>query len=861
MEIINISQTEWSVRGYWPWVPLLKNSMELGQELMGVTDWIPATVPGGVHYDLFRAGLIEHPYYEMNSLHCEWVENRWWVYRTSFKRPSEAGSLIELVCKGLDYEASIYVNNKHLGDHEGMYHQAIFDITEICREHETLHLQILLKHAPDEMGQIGLTSKTYTQKSRFGYKWDFSTRLVNLGLWDDVELRVHQAYSLANAFLVSDVEGNRGVVRGTVDIQNNEHADNKERLRLVCSLLEPDGREYTHEDTLLQAGGGAFSFKFLIDQPALWNPNGYGEQPLYTLNMRLYLSGQLLDERVLKTGIRKLEYLKNEGSHEDALPYTVQINGRKIYIKGVNITPLDHLYGNVLPGQYEWMVHLMKKSNVNLVRVWGGGIIEKEILYRLCDEHGILVWQDFIQSSSGVDNVPSKLPQFLKLLEIASTEAIKQKRNHVSLTFWCGGNELMNDTNKPSTIEDENVSLLMKLVQTYDTQRLFLPTTASGPVEYITREQGKGHDVHGHWQYVGNPGHYEDYADNDCLFHSEFGVAGVSCVKSLEKFVDQRNLKPVSIADNLTWRHHGEWWDTLERDTYFFGAIPTIEQFSDCSQWIQAEGLRFILEANRRRKFQNSGSIIWQFNEPWPNVSCTNLVDYYGEQKMAYYWARNAYSPYHVSLDYLKLNFSSGELFKGKIYVHGMYGQSHAKVRLKILDLKGRVLSEQLYETEIPDNRSARVAEVNYTIPVDYKGMFLIRLELTGEQGHKLDCNDYFFTTEEAEVYRDALSLESKLQITQSSEPIHRSEEGLSQSVFESSYRIVNRGDAAALFVRPEEKTDGFWMTASDAYFSLMPGEEKVVSISCLKKHAGGLTLGYPDKEAPQIRFRSFLSE
>ncbi|MFD0714545.1 glycoside hydrolase family 2 TIM barrel-domain containing protein [Paenibacillus sp. GCM10027626] len=868
--MINISQNEneWFVKGYWPWVPFLQKSMELGQELMGVTEWIPTKVPGGVHYDLYKAGLIDNPYVDQNSLKCEWVENRWWMYKTVLQRPSAAGSKIELVFKGLDYEASIYVNNELIGEHEGMYHEAVYDLTEQFRTNESVNLIVLLKHAPDEMGQIGRSSLTFTQKSRFGYKWDFSTRLVNLGIWDDVELVVHQDYSFDELKVTTDVQETGGAANGVVNIAftlgKAASAAATDGLEAEISCVGPNGVQQALVREKIASLTEPFHTQLLIEKPDLWYPNGHGAQPLYEVSIRLLCNGELMDEWKLHTGIRKLRFSQNEGAPENSLPYTVMMNDRRIYIKGVNITPLDHIYGNVTNEQYEWLVYLMKQANVNLVRVWGGGVIEKSYFYELCDKHGIMIWQDFIQSSSGVDNIPSKRPEFLELLETASTAALKERRNHVSLTIWCGGNELMSAENTPSTYEDENVALLKGLVEKHDPQRLFLPTTASGPVEYISDQKGVGHDVHGHWVYRGNPDHYREYGENDYLFHSEFGVPGVSSLKSLQKFLNPGGPtgQPESMVENLVWRHHGEWWDTFERDKAFFGEEKDLLSFSDGSQWVQAEGLRFILEANQRRKFRNSGSIIWQFNEPWPNVSCTNLVDYYGEQKMAYYWTGKAFAPVHVSLDYHRLDYKPGEEIAAMIHVHGNASGAGARVAAVVYDLSGACLHQAEYPAEWNGTEASEVGELRFKAPAA-QGVFLVRLEVWDQAGELLSRNEYYFSTKDEAWYRDERMRAgtAHLEITELSGWEAVSGELISQPFIRKAFGLRNTAAHLILFIRPEEKTDRFWMTADEAYFTLLPGEAKTVSITCAPKAEAAFQAS-PAAEAnraePEIRFRAY---
>ena len=282
MEII-LNQQKWQLKGSYPWVPLLNNSMETGHELLGVTDWMPATVPGGVHYDLYRAGLIDHPHMDRNSLKCEWVENRWWIYKTSFVRPDYIGRKIELVCKGLDYRAIIFMNGVCLGEHEGMYHPAIFDITEIVQANEQLELSILFEHAPDEMAQIGKTSLTHTQKSRFNYKWDFSTRMVNVGIWDDIILKVYEDYSIDEISVNTDIVNHSGAIDLFFSLQNNVpiHSSLSACLKLLVIITDPYGKVIDQIHKELESNETKFTFKIEVNNPELWYPNGHGKQSLY----------------------------------------------------------------------------------------------------------------------------------------------------------------------------------------------------------------------------------------------------------------------------------------------------------------------------------------------------------------------------------------------------------------------------------------------------------------------------------------------------------------------------------------------------------------------------------------------------
>jgi len=844
--------------------------MENGSELMGVTEWMPATVPGGVHYDLYRAGWIEHPWFEQNSLACEWVENRWWIYQTVLDGHElpDAGSKVELIMRGIDYEALVYLNEEYLGEHIGMFHHAVFDITDFYRNGTQLTLTIICKHAPDEMSQIGRTSQTYTQKSRFNYKWDFSTRLVNIGIWDEVYLQVHNRYSMKDVVVTSrpELNASRGSIRVSACIQatdprvDNARLSAETKLSLNMSLLDPEGNECAFLVCPVQPASGCVEAELAVQQPRLWYPNGYGEQPLYQLLLELKIDECCLDRQVIQTGFRTLTYERNEGSPPDALPYTFVVNGNRVYIQGVNITPIDHLYGNVLPEQYGYMLEMIKRAGMNMVRVWGGGLIEKDVFYDLCDRYGIMVWQEFIQSSSGVDNIPSKQPQFLKLLRESAISALIRKRNHISLAVWSGGNELMDESGTPSTFEDENIALLKNLVEQYDSQRQFLPTSASGPVEFVTKEKGVSHDVHGFWKYLGHPEHYEFYGDVDHLFHSEFGVDGMSSPKSLCKFLGESQRVPVSMKDSLIWRHHGEWWDTLERDIALFGPLESLTILSDASQWIQAEGLRFILQTNRRRQFHNSGSLIWQLNEPYPNVSNTCLIDYYGEAKMAYYWTRQVFRPLHASLDYRKLGYRVGEVLEAPVYFCATR-KTMASVIARVYDAQGNMRNEQCLGGNRNEGAGARqIGVFSLRITESLGELFIVRLSIEEDQGDFLP-QDYFFTVGEEAVYAPALRLSGavlEVGAPGNWEAGNVTKEGLSS--LRRNYKIRNNGQVSALHVRCEETTNAYWMEATDQFFTLLPGESREIGVTCFRKRAGGFLEedSVDDSTFPMLKFRSF---
>ncbi len=703
-----------------------------------VTSWLTARVPGCVHSDLLANGTIEDPYYEMNSLKCEWVSNRWWVYKTEFcLDPSLANQTIELVFLGVDYKCHIFLNNEKLLEHEGMFEPFRIDLGGKVRFGCSNVLEVILESAPDEMGQIGHTSLVKTQKSRFGYKWDFSTRLVHTGIWQDVSLHVFPAARIKNTRVTTALDGHHGIVEieSSLLLSREKHYCLSAKLSLGENVVAESNcvtEADTHEDD-------TFKMKLLVENPEIWWPNGHGKQPLYEVEIRLLQDDEVCDSFQCKTGIRSLGYGCNDGA-EDALPYVPIFNGKRVYIKGVNMTPLDHMIGAIFRERYAKMLKLAKDANVNLIRVWGGGIIEKEVFYDLCDAYGIMVWQEFNQSSSGIDNVPPTDSKYLELLGKNADAAILSRRNHTSLTFWSGGNELMDTDGVPASYSDENIAMLKRLVNRLDPERLFLPTSASGPSEFLnTSPEGltRNHDVHGPWQYQGVEKHYDIYNRSDSLLHSEFGVDGFTNINAIDSFLSQENQRLSNMGENLVWRHHGEWWDTTSRDRDIFGEPENMEALVRHSQYIQAEGLRYAIEANRRRAFQNCGSIIWQLNEPWPNLSCTSIVDFTMAPKIAYDFVKRAYAPLSVSLTYDKLGYKPGEMFESQVWIADDACSFDGLIAYRVLDTKQQILHQGMLHAVSDGRHAAPAGEISFSVAEWPAGLFVIELAIVGM------CDEY----------------------------------------------------------------------------------------------------------------------
>ncbi|MCS6829912.1 MAG: glycoside hydrolase family 2 TIM barrel-domain containing protein [Armatimonadota bacterium] len=785
-------------------------------------EWIRARVPGDVISDTLDAGLIPHPYQDLNSLACEWLSERDWVYHKTFTVPDEwQGKHFRLRFDGVDYACEVYLNGQLLGKHEGMFTPFEFEVSERLRFGKPNSLTVLVEHKPPVdvvQGQIGWTNRARVWKSRFTYDWDWCTRLVPLGIWQSVSLLVTDGAWIEDVWLRPRVEGElaRLEVRTRLRCALSSRTDWELRWRVE----DPDGKRIAQGSEPAQLHGFApleQAVTLEIPQPRLWYPNGIGEQPLYRLFLQIAHGAQTSDEREVSFGIRTVRAIPNEGAPPDALPYTLEVNGRRVFVKGWNWVPHEQMYGRVRPERYERLLTLAKHAHCNLLRVWGGGLLEREQFYDLCDRLGIMVWQEFPHSSSGIQNAPPEDAEYLRYIEAQARQMIPLRRNHPSLVIWCGGNELMDDRWTPLTDAHPALAKLRSLVQELDPDRIWLPTSASGPVEGASAElagTGKMHDVHGPWLYLGAEEHYRFYNTIDPLYHSEFGVEGAANLQIFEQFISPEHRLPPD-ATNRVWLHHGSWWIHREKLEALFGRIDDLHTFIRASQWMQAEGLRYAIEANRRRKWRCSGVSPWQFNEPFPNTACTNAVDYLGQPKPAYWWARRAYEPVHISLQYERLTWQPGEQWKAEVWSHNSTTRLlHTLWSVCLFAPDGREIARFGGAIEVSPEKAARVAHVESVLPQE-AGVWLARACLHDRRGGILSCNEYLFSTAQPPMHPLLHVPHTKLRVW------HRRQQ----------IGVKNMGEAIAFFVRftPQQ---GQWLLNEDDYFCLMPGETRVVKAS-----------------------------
>lgn len=634
----DLSTLEWKLSGWTPHLWRLLQTMELGETPTAEIMAVPARVPGSVQQSLLDAGLIPDWKLGVNWRACEWVENRHWIYEVAL--PDEwlqSGRQCRLVCLGLDYAGEVWLNNTLVGEFRGTHVPHSFDLTLLLRESGNV-LRIMFDLPPRWLGQFGYTSRVREWKARFNYTWDWIPRLVQAGIWDAIQLQWTDGRELRSLDAVTDYDPATNT--GTLRLLANAEAIAEDRVEITVSRASEVVRQETLSPEEALAG---VAWTDLTVEP--WWPNGEGAQPLYDLRVALVNSdGVVLDEDERRVGFRRIEWAQCEGAPSDADPWICVVNGRPVFIQGVNFPPLLPNFADVADERYCLLLNRYRELGANTFRVNGVGYLEKQVFYDLCDELGLLVWQDVPLSSSGVENLAPEDAEAIAGVAEILTSFIARRRHHACLLLWCGGNELQrrDEENRsiPLGLEHPMLARLAEVVATLDPGRRFLPSTATGPrfnAEATDFGKGLHWNVHGPWKPWDDLTDWAEYwSGDDSLFRAETGAPGASPAALIRHYSAELDPMPVA-ATNAAWRRPLTWW--IEEGQFAAeheGRAPeTLEEYVEWSQERQARALAIAVEACKSRFPRCGGILLWTGHDCFPCAANTSILDFHGDPKPA----------------------------------------------------------------------------------------------------------------------------------------------------------------------------------------------------------------------------------
>ena len=642
-------------------------------------DWLPASVPGTVHTDLMANGLIEDPFYRLNERKVQWVDKKDWVYQCSFEISPEEFERQhhELRFEGLDTYASVYVNDIRVLQSNNMHRTYTVDIKEHLLE-GTNTLRILLESpikkgvelydaldytipvsANDqaETGEVpgGKRVNVFTRKAAYHYGWDWGPRLVTSGIWRPVTLVSWDDFRITELVLNQELNGDVARILAHLEIESSiENANALLQLKLDDDVI-------ASTKVRLIKGKQDFNIPIKIDRPELWWPNGLGKQHLYNIQVKLQRK-EVISTVNQFIGIREIELIADSALSQPNFYF--KVNGKPIFAKGVNYIPQDIFLPRVSHKDYERILQAAADANMNMIRVWGGGVYEDDRFYELCDSLGLMVWQDFMFACA---MYPGDA-EFLENVKQEAIDNVKRLQKHPSMALWCGNNEVLAAWKRwgweQTAIDEQSPEIANKIWQHYDT--LFhhiLPEVvseyhrgidywASSPSasEGLPEEYTHG-DTH-YWGVWWGKEPFDNFNTKISSFMSEYGFQSFPIYESFEKFAEKQDRDMYSEVMKAHQRSSignatiEEYMKRSHRKPIGF------EELLYMSQLLQADGIQSGIEAHRRNKDRCYGSLYWQLNDCWPGASWSS-IDYYGKWKALHYKVKEAFAPVIVSHEFV----------------------------------------------------------------------------------------------------------------------------------------------------------------------------------------------------------------
>jgi beta-mannosidase len=621
---------------------------------------VPAQVPGAVQLDWARAHCWPDYTYADNFKAYAWMEDVYWCYSATLNfRELSDGARLFFVSRGIDYQFQIKLNGTLLYEQEGMFTPVELDLTGKAAPGDLL--EVVVFPAPKSRPEPADRSQANRScKPAVSYGWDWHPRLVPLGIWDEtyLEIRPKTHFEKAEVNYVLSEDYSAAALAATVKLSD-----------AGCIRWSVADR---HGAVVLQQSAevsGKAVLSATLNDPELWWPAEQGNPTLYTSMFELVDdSGQVIDKRSARIGFRRVRLVMHSHQWDEPVefpksrsnpPITLEINGLPIFCKGSNWVNPEIFPGRITPDTYRPLVELARNAHMNLFRVWGGGIVNKESFYEQCDELGIMIWQEFPLACNNYGD----FPDYLEVLDRESRSIITRLRQHACLALWCGGNELFNSW---SGMTDQSLALrlLNRNCFELDPRTPFLMTS---PV------MGMGH---GHYVFRDKQGRevYQVMPQATNTAYTEFGCPGPSPSEYLRRFIPAAELFPPKPG--TAWEaHHGfnawfqENWLQMDQLEEYFGPSPDLETLVARGEWLQCEGYKCIFEEARRQKPRCSMALNWCYNEPWPCAANNSIVNWPAEPKRAYYAVSDACRPSLASARISKFRWSEGECFDPELWL------------------------------------------------------------------------------------------------------------------------------------------------------------------------------------------------
>jgi beta-mannosidase len=651
-----------------------------------------------VHTDLLNLGVIEDPFYEDNELRLQWIGEQDWIYKTTFDLPKnfKIDNTINLVFEGVDTIAEAWLNKKPVGKYQNMFRKYEFDVSKLLKKQNNLleiKFQSPIKYATEQekiYGKLPValnSERVYIRKAQYSFGWDWGPSFPTSGLWKLVYIEQQLGASIKRvSFNTLEIKKDKAVAEVTVFISGS----NINTMSANVSLKDDQ------QSIIIKKGNlkGKNVLRIEIKNPKLWWPNCYSGHSLYKLKVELKnASNKILDKVEKKVGLRTVELKLKENKHP---AFKFVINNKDIFVRGVNWIPADSFLPRISTENYEQLILAAKEANCNMIRIWGGGVYEQDYFYDLCDEHGILVWQDFMFACGFYP----EQEEFLENIDKEIQQIVERLQHHPSIALWCGNNEnewmWYGDYDKNiSTMPGNKIyhKTIPGILAKVDPRRPYWPSSPFGNnKDPNDQESGDSHQ----WDIWSNWTDYNEVKKDNSLFVSEFGFQAPANISTWEGALSKDKFH----CQNQIFESHNKQTEGQERLFKFLsGHLPVSNEWSEfiyLTQLNQALAVKTCIEHWRTNKI-TYGCLIWQLNDCWPAISWS-LVDSSYLPKIAYYFVKKTFAPTVL----LFKKESSG------LKVYGLnQGLDSVKGYVKLVIIKlgsGEVIYENSKETLLKEN-------------------------------------------------------------------------------------------------------------------------------------------------------------
>ena len=620
--------------------------------------WKISKVPGSVHLDLLFHNEIKDPFIGTNEKDVKWIGEKDWNYKLNFRAEKKIfeQKYILILFEGIDTYSEVFLNGQKILDTNNMFHPYTADvrpllktdINELLIKFRSPINEVLPKmkdlgyELPADNDQAGKTSP-HTRKAPYHYGWDWGPSLVTSGLWKSVFLVGYEEFYLEEA-MISNITCNKNLAKLKIELS----IPSKVNISVTILLSE---KKYSINKIInfsLKKGQNYIQEELLVENPDLWWPTGHGEQPLYSFKIEVS-SGKNRIEKNKKIGIRKV-FIKREVDAKGK-SFEIYVNDVPIFSKGANWIPADSFTTRLDRNDYEKLIIAARDANMNTLRIWGGGIYEPDIFYELCDQYGIMVWQDFMFACS---MYPAD-KDFLLSVEKEVRFQVSRLKSYSCIILWCGNNEIASGwlswgwkEELPSKVYDDYETLFHQLLpdlcNELDPSRLYWPSSPGHDLQLPKEDQIYGSGDNHYWGvwHSGEP--FEAFEQNVGRFMSEYGMQSFPSNKTIDSFATGKEKKIDSEVMNFHQKASLGTSNLMMYVEKYYSVPENFEKVVFLSQIMQAEAIKSAVETHRRNMPFCMGTLYWQFNDCWPGLSWSS-VDYNGDWKAFHFVARHFYKP------------------------------------------------------------------------------------------------------------------------------------------------------------------------------------------------------------------------